>query len=310
MSKSSLRPDLPGLTVLERGWLSSNNTVLHGDGEGAVLIDAGHVRHAGQTEALVRHALRGEVLGRVVNTHLHSDHCGGNATLKRTFGCTIWIPPGEWNAVQTWDEDALSYAPTGQACERFTADAVLAPGEMLQVGRQRWQALAAPGHDPHSLILFNAADGVVITADALWQRGFGVVFPELDGVDAFDAVGATLDLIESLDARWAIPGHGAPFGNLASALKVARHRLTAFRADPARHAHHAMKALFKFHLLEVQQQTWPELLHWFAHASLYATVWQRLGQPCGSLRAYAEKLLAELMDQGLLTQREGIIYDC
>ena len=121
-------PALPGLDVFQRGWLSSNNVLLHGDGAGAVLIDAGHVLHAAQTVALVRQALRKEPLAGVVNTHLHSDHCGGNASLQRAFGCTLTIPPGQWAAVQAWDEDALSYAPTGQRCERFTADAALHPG--------------------------------------------------------------------------------------------------------------------------------------------------------------------------------------
>src|SRR5690606_6700204 len=81
---SPVHAALNGLTVLERGWLSSNNVLIHAaPGEpGAVLVDSGHVVHAEQTVALVRHALRaGEPLVRVVNTHLHSDHCGGNAAL-------------------------------------------------------------------------------------------------------------------------------------------------------------------------------------------------------------------------------------
>ena len=92
---------LGGLAVLERGWLSSNNVVIHAAaGEpGAVLVDTGHVGHAEQTVALVRHALRGEPLARIVNTHLHSDHCGGNAALQRAFGAPITVPPGNADAV-------------------------------------------------------------------------------------------------------------------------------------------------------------------------------------------------------------------
>jgi glyoxylase-like metal-dependent hydrolase (beta-lactamase superfamily II) len=307
-------PDaLQGLTVFERGWLSSNNVLLHGDGEadgaGAVLVDAGHLRHAEQTVALVRHALRGERLSRIVNTHLHSDHCGGNASLRRAFGCRISIPPGQFAAVQMWDEVALSYVPTGQQCERYTADDALLPGSSFTVGGLHWQAHAAPGHDPHSLVLHCAERGVVITADALWERGFGVVFPELDGVDAFDEVEATLDLIASFDARVAIPGHGAPFSDVPAALQRARQRLAGFRADPQRHARHAVKALVKFHLLEVQQQSWPELLAWFSAATLYAAVWRRLGGPDRSLAAFAERLVGELVAQGVLALRDGVVFD-
>jgi glyoxylase-like metal-dependent hydrolase (beta-lactamase superfamily II) len=301
--------DLPGLTVIERGWMSSNNVLLHGEGAGAVLVDAGHVLHAPQTVALVRRSLRGEALVGLVNTHLHSDHCGGNAALQRAFACRITIPPGQWDAVQAWDEVALSYAPLGQRCERFRADARLQPGAVLVVGRQRWQALAAPGHDPHSLILFEPEQGVVITADALWERGFGVVFPELDGESAFDDVARVLDLIESLDARWAIPGHGAPFSDLAGALRQARQRLAAFRAEPQRHARHAIKALLKFHLLEEGQQAWPALLAWFTGVSLYGQVWQHMGRPEGTLAAFAERILAELAGAGVLALRDGVVFN-
>ena len=302
-------PDLHDITVFERGWLSSNNVLLSDGDDEAVLVDAGHLAHATQTVALVSAALRGQALAGIVNTHLHSDHCGGNAALQREFGCRITIPPGQWDAVQAWDEIALSYAPTGQRCERFTADACLLPGQTLQVGRQSWQALAAPGHDPHSLILFNAEQGVVITADALWQRGFGVVFPELDGESAFDDVAAVLDLIESLGARWAIPGHGAPFDDIAGALTVARQRLAGFRAQPLRHARHAMKALLKFHLLEEQQQPFPALLQWFAGATLYESVWRRMGCPEGALAAFAESLVTELSAAGVLALRDGVVFN-
>ena len=300
------------LSVFERGWLSSNNILLHGDeGEPATLIDSSHCLHAAQTVALVQAALRpGQTLAQVVNTHLHADHCGGNAAVQRAFPETrIVIPPGLWDAVQRWDEVALSYQPTGERCERFTADARLAPDDMLAVGRRRWQALAAPGHDPHSLILFDADDGVLISADALWANGFGVVFPELEGEAAFDVVGATLDLIESLDASLVIPGHGAPFTDVAGALQRARSRLASFRAEPSRHARHAIKVLLKFHLLEVLREPLPELLAWFEAMPLAMRVWQDQGRPEGTLRGWAERLLAELVASGAASVRGSVVHN-
>ena len=71
---------IPGLQVFERGWLSANNILLT-DSESATLVDSGYVSHQDQTIALIAHALNGRQLDRLVNTHLHSDHCGGNAIL-------------------------------------------------------------------------------------------------------------------------------------------------------------------------------------------------------------------------------------
>jgi glyoxylase-like metal-dependent hydrolase (beta-lactamase superfamily II) len=300
------------VAVFERGWLSSNNILLHGrDGEGAVLVDTGYVTHAAQTAALVRHALgTGERLARIVNTHLHSDHCGGNAVLQRAFaGVHLVIPPGDADAVSRWDEDALSYRATGQRCERFRHDGLLRAGESFTAGTRTWIADAAPGHDPHSLVLFDSQDGVLISADALWANGFGVVFPELDGESAYDDVASVLDEIERMAPRLVIPGHGAPFADVGEALQRARSRLAGFIAEPSRHARHAIKVLIKYHLLEERAQPWPDLLAWCERTPLLARVWQRCGHPDGSVVAWCERLVGELVAGGALALRAGVVHD-
>jgi glyoxylase-like metal-dependent hydrolase (beta-lactamase superfamily II) len=298
-----------GLAVFERGWLSSNNVLLFDDEQGATLVDSSHTVHAAQTVALVRHALGPRRLARVLNTHLHSDHCGGNATLQRSFGCSLTTPPGQFEAARTWDARSLTYDETGQLCERFTPDATVQPGSSLAVGGRQWQVLAAPGHDPHSVILFDAACGVLISADALWENGFGVVFPELAGDSGFDEVAQVLGLIERLDARWVIPGHGAPFADARGALARGRTRLAGQRADPARHARHAARVLLKYHLMELGRQPLPELLAWFETATLFTRVWQQLGHPAGSPRGFAEQVLAELVASGSLAVDNGVVID-
>jgi glyoxylase-like metal-dependent hydrolase (beta-lactamase superfamily II) len=303
---------LQGLTVLERGWLSSNNVLLHGGGEGAVLVDSSHLLHAEQTVALVRQALKaggGEQLAGIVNTHLHSDHCGGNASVQRALGARITVPSGAWAAASTWDEALLSYRYTGQRCERFVPSNTLAPGQVLAVGGRRWQTLAAPGHDPDSIMLFDAHHGVLISADALWERGFGVVFEELEGKPAFDDVACVLDLIETLDVRCVVPGHGAPFTDVAGALQHARQRLHAFVADPVRHARHGVKVIAKYHLMEERQQAWPDYVAWFCATPLCQNVWQHLGQPEGTLAALAERVAHDLVRGGALALRDGVLHD-
>ncbi len=240
------------MRVFERGWLSSNNVLFIGRTQTA-LVDTGYVAHAGQTLALVAHALGERGLDRIVNTHLHSDHCGGNAALVARYACRTAIPVAEADKVARWDEDALSFVATGQQCARFGFDETVSPGDVLTLGDLSWQALAAPGHDPHSLILYCAAEGILISADALWQNGFGVIFPELAGESGFAEVGDTLDLIASLDVRLVIPGHGAPFTDVEAALGRARSRLDYLAADPLRNARNAVKVVLKFVLLERQR---------------------------------------------------------
>lgn len=301
-------PAFQGLAVFERGWLSSNNVLVHDDDAGALLIDTGHCLHAAQTVDLLRRTLGDRPLGRVVNTHLHSDHCGGNAAIERAFGVSAHVPHASWVAASRWDENALSYRATQQICERFSPCASIAPGDVLQAGARRFEVIAAPGHDPESVMLFDARHGLLVSADALWENGFGVVFPELEGESAFDDVAAVLDLIERLPVQWVVPGHGAPFSDVAGALQRARARLAALRADPARHARHAVKVLIKYHLMEVREQSLAELLAWCAGTPLLLAVHARQGAH-EAPHDWSRRFVEELVQGGALALDGRIVRD-
>jgi len=282
----------PSVHVFERNWLSSNNVLLVGP-EDTALIDSGYVTHAPQTLALVRHRLGDRPLDRLLNTHLHSDHCGGNAALQAAYGCHTAIPARDSDKVARWDEDALSFRATGQQCPRFGFDGVLAPGDTLSLGGLRWQVWAAPGHDPHALLIFCAEEGVLVSGDALWQDGFGVVFPELAGEPGFGEVGATLDLIEQLAPRVIVPGHGPVFGDVAAALGRARSRLDYLAADPARNARNAVKVLLKFLLLERGTIALAALPGLFASIPVLERVHTMLGQDADGLAQWAVEALVK-----------------
>jgi glyoxylase-like metal-dependent hydrolase (beta-lactamase superfamily II) len=266
------RIELPAsIHVLERGWLSANNIVFV-EGVTAV-VDTGYWIHQVQTIELVRAILGPQSLHLVLNTHLHSDHCGGNAALAQQYpGSQLLIPPGQSRHVQEWDPYALTYTPTGQHCPPFKFDGLLNSGDEVQLGTLKWQIHAAPGHDPHSVILFEPIHKILISADALWENGFGVVFPELEGTQAFSEVAATLDLVEQLAPRVIIPGHGPVFSDWNSALDRARRRLDGFVHDPGKHAHYAAKVLLKFKLLEEQSMAIEELSAWASATSYFQMV--------------------------------------
>jgi glyoxylase-like metal-dependent hydrolase (beta-lactamase superfamily II) len=202
--------------------------------------------------------------------------------------------------VAAWDEERLSYRATGQNCPRFRFDATLQPGRELRLGDLLWQVHAAPGHDSHSVILFEPYSRTLISADALWERGFGVVFPELDGDDAFHEVGQTLDVIEALRPATVIPGHGAPFTGVSGALLRARQRLDGFVAEPARHLQHAAKVLLKFKLLELQTVSRSDLLAW-AEATPYVARLVELQYPEHGLASALDALAQDLVRAGAAT---------
>lgn len=289
----------PGLQVLERGWLSSNNVVLVGPDDVA-LVDSGYWTHSAQTIELVDRAAGGRPVRTLVNTHLHSDHCGGNSALQRRYPeLRTFVPPGLAEAVRRWDPVALTYVPTGQECPPFRLDGVLEPGATILLGPFHWEVHAAPGHDPHSVILFEPKARTLISADALWENGFGVVFPELEGDHAFDEVAATLDLIEHLRPKVVVPGHGPVFTDLQGALGKARSRLQAYMSDPRRHAVHAAKVLLKFKLLELQHVGREAFVDW-AEVTPYLRMVHARQQFGGNLRDWIDELLLGLEASGAL----------
>ena len=297
-----------GVHVFERGWLSSNSVLLQG-GEHAVLVDSGYHTHAPMLVDLVHRQLQGRQLDLLLNTHLHSDHCGGNAALAARYpALQTWIAPGEARAVAQWDEQALHFRATGQHCPRFAADRLLKPGERLELGGQSWDVHAAPGHDPHSVVLFAPATGVLVSADALWENGFGVVFPELDGEPSFDAVGATLDLIARLRPRLVIPGHGSPFLDAPAALARAHARLEHFQRKPLSHVRYGLKVLVKFKLLELQ--TWPlGALYAWAEQTHYMGELQRRHFPDASLTELLDGVVKDLESAAALRCEGGVLFD-
>lgn len=241
-----------GIHVLERGWLSSNNIVFI-DEERTAIVDTGYCTHGAQTLALVRHLLKDRPLDAIYNTHLHSDHCGGNAILQSHYPAVrTHVPAAEFSRVNDWSRMKPTFDVIGQQCEPFHADAAVRPGETVLLAELEWQALFAPGHHPYSYLLHNRKHGILISADALWEKGFGVIFPALDGPGGFRETRATLDMIDDLQPKLVIPGHGRPFTHVAQALKEAYSRIAYLEADPVRNAQNGIKVLLKFLLMERQ----------------------------------------------------------
>lgn len=297
--------ELLRLQVLQRDWLSSNNIVFRDEGgTGLALVDTGYASHAEQTLALVE-GLRGQAaLTRILNTHLHSDHCGGNHALQEAFATVqTWVPQAAWPKAKAWDENQLTYRLTGQQCPPFRVDQALIDGQAIELGGHQWQIHAMGGHDPDAVVLFEPRHRVLISGDALWRNKVAVIFPELEGQDGFGPALQSLDRIEALNPAIVIPGHGEPFDEVADALAIARSRLRKLQSNPASHARHALRVLMVFHLMEHRSRPETAVHDWMAASPLAQkpAVQGLLNQAPLPL---AQAVLQSLVDDGVV-RREG-----
>ncbi|MGB5079956.1 MAG: MBL fold metallo-hydrolase [Burkholderiales bacterium] len=294
-----------GIQVIERGWLSSNSIVLRAPA-GATVVDSGYGAHAQQTLALLEAALRGERLARLVNTHCHSDHMGGNAAIRRKYGCTIGIPEGEAPLIDRWDEQALILAIADQRAERFRHDDSFRGGDALHMGSFEWRVIAAPGHDTHAVMFHSPEARVLISGDALWENGFGVVFPQLFGRDtALAETRATLESIARLEVDTVIPGHGRAFGGVGAALERAFYRLEGYEEDITRLARHCAKVMLSFALLEKRSMPLAEVPAYVARVPILADLNARyLRMTPGAM---AQWLVNELERAGAAVREGGLL---
>ena len=293
------------LLVIERGWLSANN-ILFLEGENATLVDSGYVTHAAQTVDLVSHALYGRRLKRLINTHSHSDHIGGNAALQSTFGCEVMVPAGLHAAIADWDEDALLLSPLGQQAARFQHDQLIGAGSELDMGGLVWQALAVPGHDMEALAYYNPEKRILISGDALWENGFGVIFPELLGeADGLSSTRATLEMLSRLPIDIVIPGHGSPFAAVDAVFDRAFRRVDSFSASIDKLAWHAIKVIVSFAMMEKRRLPGAEFSTFVRSLPFAIDVNQRyIGLSDDELAA---RVLRELLLVNALRREDGFL---
>ena len=297
-----------GLLFFERGWLSSNSILLD-DGKSTVLIDSGYVTHSNLLLSLLGNHLQSRPLTHLLNTHLHSDHCGGNNAVQ-TQSPTVQtlIPYGLFDSVRRWDTDLLSYEDTGQLCPRFNADVAVRPGDVYTWSGFEWEVHAAPGHDHDALLFFNPEHRILISADALWGNGFGIVFPEVFGGNGFSEVEATLNVIENLNPRIVLPGHGPMIHDVHECLARAHSKLDYFIRSPLNHAAHAAKVLFKFKLLELQSVALSDFNAWVANTPLLTRIHHSFFEST-PIQKWCSDILDDLISKNVALVSNGLIYN-
>jgi metallo-beta-lactamase class B len=219
---------------------------------GHVLIDGGLEETAPIILSNLRTlGFRIEDVRILLSTHAHTDHAGGLARLKEASRGRLYAGAADLELLARGGRDDFAFGDS-MPFPPVTADAGMADGQEVELGRVRFRAIATPGHTKGCTTwAFTIADeGVarrVVMIGGTSAPGYRLVgndrYPTI--VSDFEA---TFRKLRSLEADVVLEGHGFAFG-----LEARRKGRRPF-VDPAALVESVGKAESAFRKLVAEQQ--------------------------------------------------------
>jgi glyoxylase-like metal-dependent hydrolase (beta-lactamase superfamily II) len=231
-------------------------------GDGIVLVDCG-LHEPGSLahleRALAQVSLRLEHVRLLVITHAHADHYGQAATVVDASGCELWMHPNYAHMRAALDDrDELlarrfevarqSGVPVepllqwsagardrGSGIARLVEpDRALATGMTVDTDLGPWTVYETPGHAPSHVCLHQPGRRMLVSGDHLLGR-VSLYFDYGWTPDPIGEFLSSLDLVDGLDARLCMAGHGRTFTDVRAHVEANR-ALVAQRLERVRHA--------------------------------------------------------------------------
>ncbi|MBN2752379.1 MAG: MBL fold metallo-hydrolase [Rhodospirillaceae bacterium] len=216
------------------------------DGEGLTVVDTGmNMPETRETwEAVLTSTFSFRRVHRVIGTHYHSDHIGLAAWLCETYGAPLFMSLVEWATARTLAIDQtqaffdvqmafyhrLGYSPELLARLQAVGNAYaskvlpvppqmhrLRDGESLSIGGRMWRLIAAPGHAPEMMCLYQPDLGVLIAGDHILPTitpNVSIYPAEPEGDPLGDYLGSFGPFLDLPEETLVLPSHGRPFYGL------------------------------------------------------------------------------------------------
>lgn len=142
----------------------------------------------------------------LILTHAHADHIAGvNEVVSNFPGIPVWVHSAE----EQWLNDPVLNlsAMYGMSITTPLASRLLAHGNTLELGADRWQVVHTPGHSPGGITLYHEPSRMAIVGDALFAGSIGRTdFPGSDHDTLERSIREQLYTLP--DATVIHPGHG------------------------------------------------------------------------------------------------------
>jgi glyoxylase-like metal-dependent hydrolase (beta-lactamase superfamily II) len=152
---------------------------------------------------------------RIVNTHCHFDHTGGN----RFFNGKIAIHEADAPALENGDINATAAYMFGKPFEPMKVDFHLKEGDKIN----DFKVIHTPGHTIGGICLYDGE--TLISGDTVFADG---------GFGRFDIGGditmlkASIQKLSELDVEYLLPGHGPAVDNGSEHIKMSNKIIKSF----------------------------------------------------------------------------------
>lgn len=296
---------MPDFFFIERGYLNGNHFVYRS--ENPVLIDTGYLSGFKETEeSLTGLGVDLSRVARIINTHSHCDHVGGNRIIRERSGCEVFMHRVGKYFCDTRDDWATWWRYYCQQADFFDCENALEDGDVLAIGPYEFDVIYTPGHASDALVLYNREKRVLISSDTLWEKDGPVVTVRVEGSAAVFSWLESIERIKSLDVAAVYPGHGRPFTDFKGAVSRAERRLKGFLDKPKRIGNDLLKKIIVYTLM-MKGST--EESSFFGY--LMTTPWYRetVDLYFGSSyeRKYS-KILEDFLSRGIVKRQNGLLF--
>jgi glyoxylase-like metal-dependent hydrolase (beta-lactamase superfamily II) len=223
-------------------------------GNGVVLFDTGLYGPGALAQlerALHQAGLTLEHVRLVACTHAHADHYGLAGPIAEAAGCELWMHPDHGHltraaqaperALERRIEVARHSGVPEAALRRYREErsgrgmgvaSVVLPDRELVAGVEietdlgTFSVHETPGHAPSHVVLHEPSSGLLVAGDHLLGR-IALYFDYGHTPDPVGEFLHSLDVVERLDARLCLAGHGRPFRDARAHVEANRHEVEA-----------------------------------------------------------------------------------
>ncbi|MBI5679766.1 MAG: MBL fold metallo-hydrolase [Methanobacterium sp.] len=156
-----------------------------------------------------------EDIKRIVNTHCHFDHTGGN----HFFNAKIAIHQADAPALENGDINTTAAYMFGKPIEPMKVDFHLKEGDKIN----DFEVIHTPGHTAGGICLYDGE--TLISGDTVFAEG---------GFGRFDIGGdikmlkTSLEKLSNLDVEYLLPGHGPAVDNGSEHINLSNRNIKQF----------------------------------------------------------------------------------